>query len=119
MTIDTGVRRAIFAVALVGTLIAATLPGTYAPTLGASDKINHMAAFVVLSALAAWAWPRAKLPAIAIAMSAFGALIELIQALPFIGRDAEVADWVADTAALAVTLAVVAIVRRLGDRGLQ
>ena len=116
MVISSGMRRAIFAVALVATLIAATLPPAVAPTLGASDKINHMAAFVVLGALAAWTWPRTNVLAIAIAMSAFGAVIELVQALPVVGRDAEVADWAADTVAVGITLLIVALVRRAATR---
>ena len=37
-------------------------------------------------------------------MSAFGAAIEGLQALPVIARDAEWADWYADTAAAVVAL---------------
>lgn len=113
------IRQGIFALTLIGTLVAAILPGAEAPTLGMSDKINHIAAFVVLAVLAAWAWPRTALPRIAIALSAFGAMIELVQALPFIGRDAEVADWAADTLAIVVTLAIVAGFRLASPRDLS
>lgn len=106
-------RRWLFVVVLLGTLLAALLPGVEAPDLGRGDKVNHIAAFVVLSVMAAWAWPHARLPVIVVALSAFGGAIEGLQALPVIARDAEWADWAADTAAVVATLAVVAVIRRL------
>jgi hypothetical protein len=39
---------------------------------------------------------------IALLMAAFGGAIELSQAIPFIARDAEWADWFADCAAVCV-----------------
>ena len=106
-------RRGLFAAVLLFTLVAALLPGPQAPDLGHGDKVNHIAAFVTLSCLAAWAWPRTRLSTIAAAMSAFGATIEGLQALPVIARDAEWTDWYADTAAAVVALLLVALVRRM------
>ena len=40
-------------------------------------------------------------------LAAFGAAIELFQALPALHRDAEVLDWLADMAAAAVALGLV------------
>ena len=107
------IPRMIFFVTLIGTLIAAFMPAADAPTLGASDKLNHIAAFVTLSLLAAWAWPRVRLWWIAVAMSATGGLIEAVQAIPFIARDAEWADWYADTFAAGVALLIVAALRQV------
>lgn len=108
--------RVIFFVTLIGTLLAAFLPDADAPTLGGSDKLNHIAAFVTLSVLAAWAWPRTRLWRIAVAMSAIGGMIELVQAIPFIARDAEWADWYADSTAAVAALAVVAAFREVQRR---
>lgn len=108
--------RVIFAVTLIGTLVAAFLPAASAPTLGGSDKLNHIAAFITLSALAAWAWPRARLWWIAVLMSTIGGMIELVQAMPIVARDAEWADWYADTFAAVVALAIVAVLRRVRQR---
>jgi hypothetical protein len=44
----------------------------------------------------------------------FGAFIELVQAIPALGRDSDVRDWVADTAAI---IAVLLIVRWWRARG--
>lgn len=106
-------RHGLFVLVLLGVLIAALLPGPQAPDFGAGDKINHIAAFVTLAVMAAWAWPHARLALIALALSAFGGAIEGLQALPAIARDAEWADWLADSAAVAAVLLIVAVVRRL------
>lgn len=104
-------RRWLFLIVLLFTLGAAVAPNAEAPDLGEGDKVNHMAAFVTLSIMAAWAWPRARLWWIGLAMSALGATIEGLQALPIIARDAEWADWYADTAAAVVALLLVAVWR--------
>ena len=103
-------RRGLFVLVLLAVLVAALLPR--GPDLGAGDKANHMAAFAMLAVLAAWAWPRTRLTFIGAALSAFGGVIEGLQALPAIARDADWADWVADTAAIVAVVLVVALVRR-------
>ena len=105
-------RRWLFVAVLLFTLAAALAPNARAPDLGHGDKVNHVAAFVTLGIMAAWAWPRAPLWRIAVLLSAFGATIEGLQALPIIARDAEWSDWYADTAAAAMALVTVALVRR-------
>ncbi len=104
-------RRWLFTAVLLFTLFAALGPNTAVPDLGHGDKVNHVTAFVTLGLLAAWAWPRAALWRIGVALSALGALIEALQALPLVARDAEWADWYADTAAVAAALLIAAVVR--------
>lgn len=72
------------------------------PDLG-WDKANHLAAFIVLAVAACLGFPgsRARLAAIALALLAFGAGIELVQ-LNVPGRDAEWADLLADGAGIAL-----------------
>ena len=79
--------------------VAAILPQTDAPSLGASDKIDHMTAFFTVAVLARLAYPGRRVATLYLWVVNFGGLIELSQALPFIGRDAEWADWVADAIA--------------------
>jgi VanZ family protein len=64
-----------------------------------SDKIQHIAAFVTLALLGAWAYPRTRLLHLLIGLSLFGAFIEVVQAIPALHRDSDVLDWLADTAA--------------------
>ena len=47
-----------------------------------------------------------------IGLSLFGALIEVLQAIPVLQRDSDIWDWVADTAAVTVVLAIVWTLRK-------
>ena len=77
-----------------------------------NDKIQHIAAFATLSVLGAWAYARAPLLRMAIGLSLFGALIEIVQAIPALHRDSDVLDWIADTAACVAVLLLVRWWRR-------
>lgn len=81
------------------------------PAVGARwDKLNHMAAFFVLTASARVLWPRCSAVLLAVGMIAAGGAIELLQLwLPF-GRDAEWMDWAADSFATIVGLAIGSVV---------
>ena len=72
-----------------------------------NDKVEHMIAFATLAALGSIAYPRTALLKLLAALSLFGALIEFVQAIPALQRDSDVKDWIADTAAVAVVLALV------------
>ena len=72
-----------------------------------NDKIQHIVAFVTLGLLGAWAYARTPLPQMAIGLSLFGALIEVVQAIPALHRDSDVVDWVADTIACVAALVLV------------
>ncbi|MDB5682561.1 MAG: hypothetical protein JWM38_1868 [Sphingomonas bacterium] len=81
------------------------------PSLLQSDKSQHELAFAVLTLLASLAFPAARQVTLLLALGAFGALIELLQLFPALHRQSDVMDWVADMAAIAVTLLLVTIVR--------
>ena len=106
MTADRRVRivRTIFWAAAFFAFVMAVLP--HPPQLpGApSDKVQHIAAFLVLGALASFAWPRTGPVYLATALSLFGAVIELVQLIPALHRDGDPVDWIADTAAAALML---------------
>jgi VanZ family protein len=76
-----------------------------------SDKIQHIIAFTVLSGLAGASYRTSALLAIGIRLSAFGALIEIVQAVPALHRDSSALDWLADTGAVLVVLIIVAFAR--------
>ena len=81
------------------------------PHLFPWDKAEHFSAYFALTACALVAFPRASLRWIGGLLSASGAAVELIQALPFIHRDCDVKDWVADTVAICAVLGVVLAAR--------
>jgi hypothetical protein len=71
-----------------------------------SDKVQHIAAFLTLGFLGAWAYPRTPMLQLLVRLSLFGALIELIQAIPGLNRDSDPLDWLADTVAAALALGI-------------
>lgn len=93
-----------FWVAAIGVFVLAVTPPPMTPPLIPWDKAAHFLAFYVLTLLAAAAFPRRALLLLALALSAYGAAIELVQALPLVDRDSDVWDWVADTVAIGAAL---------------
>ena len=122
-----GFRRgglALLAAAYAITLVLAThypkldqLLGRY----GHADKLLHFVAYFLLAvfvALAVWGagrWSRRAVVAVAIALAAFGAVDEITQ--PLFGRTADVFDWVADCAGIAVGILLVAVTSSAWGRG--
>ena len=93
-------------------LVMASLPRPPQLPTEPSDKIQHIIAFATLAALGAAAYPRASLVRLLIGLAAFGALIEIIQLIPALQRDAQLTDIIADVAAAAAILALVRLIRR-------
>ena len=93
-------------------LVLASLPKPPQLPGDPSDKIQHIMAFATLAALGAAAYPRTPLLRLLIGLAAFGALIEVIQMIPALHRDAQLTDLVADVAAAAAILGAVRIFRR-------
>lgn len=104
------VAQLVFWATLIFTFVAAVMPAHQAPQLFPWDKAEHFAAFYTLTLLAAAAFPRRRLVWIAVLLSAFGALIELTQALPFVHRDCDFWDWVADSCAIVAALVPLALI---------
>ena len=80
------------------------------PAPDGSDKVVHLVAFAAL------AFPLARtgrvgLFAVFVAASVFGGLIELIQ--PSFGRSADMQDWIADIAGVALGILLALLYRRL------
>jgi len=99
--------------ALCFALVMASLPQSPPLPGDPNDKVLHIVAFVTLALLAAIAYPRLSLLTIFLALALFGGVIEAIQLIPGINRNASLADWLADALAVATTLLVMASMRRL------
>lgn len=102
-----------FALALAVAFIGAVWPNPSSDRVLGSDKVLHILAFSVLSFLGFYSFPKERLLALGVSLSAFGALIEIVQGLPFVGRDADVADWIADTLAVVVVLTALRAVEKI------
>lgn len=105
--------QAVFWAALGLTLVMALLPQPPSLPVQAGDKTMHMIAFAVLSLLASVAFPRRQLLLLFVWMAALGALIEALQMIPALHRDAELGDWAADCVASLVALVLSWSARRL------
>jgi hypothetical protein len=96
--------------ALLFTFYCAVVPPSLAIHLVPWDKAEHFIAFYSLTGLAAAAFPRRSLLAVAASLSAFGALIEIVQGTSIVHRDMDFKDWVADTLAIGAALAPMLLV---------
>ncbi|MEO8455305.1 MAG: hypothetical protein ABI454_09105 [Sphingomicrobium sp.] len=100
-------RRLLFWAAATFAFVMAVLP--HPPELpgNPSDKLQHVAAFTALGVLGAWAYVEASVLGLLAGLSLFGALIELVQAIPALHRDSDVKDWIADTLACGLVLLLI------------
>jgi hypothetical protein len=98
--------RPVFWVAVVFTAVMALLPAPPQLLGPVSDRIQHTAAFAVLAILGFLAYPQTSKFRLLIWLSLFGAIIELLQGLPYFHRDRDVVDWIVDTLAAGATLLV-------------
>jgi hypothetical protein len=99
-----------FWTAAVVALVMATLPSP--PQLvHQSDKVQHILAFAVLTALAMGAYPSLSLLWIGLGLSAFGVAIELLQMIPALRRDSDARDWLADMIAIVAVMLLLSLAR--------
>ena len=109
--------RILLIVAVVFAVTMALSPRPPHLPIEVGDKWQHMAAFGTLTILSVAAFPLAPLHRIGERLSFLGALIEVFQSIPAIGRDCDVMDWLADTYVIVGVLIVVRIVRGPSARG--
>lgn len=86
--------------AAIFALVMAILPQPPRMPGDPSDKTLHILAFGVLATLGCLAFPRARLIILILGLAAFGAGIELVQAIPILHRDSQFVDLVADVVAV-------------------
>ena len=111
-----GLWRGAFWVAATFALVMALLPHPVRLPSDPSDKVQHIMAFLMLGALAFFAFPRVG-PLILLAwLSAFGAFIEFVQMIPALHRDGDILDWIADTGAAAAILTTLHLTRAASSR---
>lgn len=103
--------RILFWSAAVLALVTAMVGQALSLLDGIDDTVQHALAFGTLAALAALAYPQTRRLTILLGLSAFGGLIELLQVLPGVERDAEWGDWLVDIVAAALTLGVLGLTR--------
>ena len=108
--------RLAFWAAVAFTLVMAILPKPPVLPGAPEDKVQHILAFTTLAALSTVAYSRVSAPRMLLGFAAFGALIEIVQMIPILHRDAELLDWIADVAAVLTVFLAVGTWRRLRER---
>lgn len=106
--------RFAFWLALIFAFVMAVLPQPPQLPGAPTDKVQHILAFVVLTILANAGYSRLRPMTVVFALAGFGALIEIVQAIPALHRSSDIVDWLADMAAALITMAIVIGLRRLG-----
>jgi len=98
--------RIVFLAALAGAFVVTHIPRLAVGTPDSPiDKLVHASGYGVLAALLLLArWWRPVWPALA-AFAAWAALDEVTQAIPGLGRSADLEDWFADLAGMAIAAA--------------
>lgn len=117
--VSRSIARPLFWAAAVFAFVMAVIP--HPPKLPGhpSDKIQHIVAFLVLAILGRLAYPATRKRKLLLGLAAFGALIEIAQAIPALHRDTDPLDWLADVAAATTVFAAIALrPRRKRDEGL-
>lgn len=101
------VRRGSFALSVLVSLVVLFAPGSDVPGAPPGvDKLVHFGVFALLALTGRWAGlPRLPL---LVALVAYGAVSEVVQAVAPIGRDGGLADLLADTAGAVGALALTA-----------
>lgn len=116
---DAGLRwggRVLFLTTLLLVTDLALQPGLPTPPeIFGPDKIEHIMAFFVLTALARMGWPRRAWTS-AILMFAYGVGIEIAQAMTTVGRNASAADVVADVIGISIGLTFAHLLSRHAPR---
>lgn len=102
---------------------ATHVPSSKLPETNINDKLEHFSAYAVLGVLLSVTFSishkprRVDVSALVLMIGlGYGAIDEWLQALPFVHRDCELADWFADAAGIASAVVLVAIVRALFRR---
>jgi VanZ family protein len=103
-----GLLRIGYWLVVAGVFILAVAPLPQAGPPG-SDKVDHFAAFFVLTMGAAVLYVRRPLWLIGALLLAYGGLIEIVQGLPLVGRDSDVLDWLTDAAGIAIAALAAAL----------
>lgn len=101
--------KTLFWLLTAAVMFLALVPGPLGAIIP-SDAERHYLAFLVLPAVAAYAWPRVPILAMWLVFVAFGGAIELLQFVMGLGREAEWNDWINDMTAITVSLVVCAVI---------
>ncbi|ANU07806.1 hypothetical protein [Paraurantiacibacter namhicola] len=99
--------------ALLFSFVMAVLPQPPSVPGDPTDKTLHLLAFATLGVLGSLGWPAMRWWALFGLLCAFGGLIEIVQMIPSLGRDAQWSDLAADCIAALLSTGGMAAIRHL------
>lgn len=102
----------LFWLALTVALVMALLPKPPPLPGEPTDKVQHILAFAVLTIFSELAYPGWRWFVRFGWLALLGALIEVGQMIPALGRSADIVDWYADSAAILITIGITALLDR-------
>lgn len=104
-------RLALYALAVAVLLYLTLAPAEDLPEVNLWDKAEHAIAWLVLAGLGLVLFPKRALT-IGLFALGVGILVEILQGMPMIGRDADARDVLADSVGIAAAFAVFALARK-------
>jgi VanZ family protein len=93
----------VFVLACAVVIWTSLIPPDQLPKTNISDKIEHAASYAGLALAGLWAFPR-RYGRLAVGLMALGIVIEVLQGVMGLGRQADVMDALADGAGLGLVL---------------
>lgn len=104
-------RLGLYALAVAVLLYLCLAPVRDLPAVSLWDKAEHAAAWLVLAGVGLLFWPGRPRAIVAFAL-ALGLLVEVLQGVLPVGRDADWRDWAADSVGVAAALLLFEAARR-------
>lgn len=105
--------RILFWLAIILVSVAAILPQPLGLPVQLDENLLRVAAFVILSLLAVWAYPFTRLVLILLGLVLFAGVIEVMKTIPQQSRDTDVfLGWGLEALAVAISVVVVAVLRK-------
>lgn len=98
--------RIAFVLAAIFAFVTAVIPHPPPIPGHPSDVIQHFVAFATLATLSGYGYRRCSATKLFIGLTAFGGLIEIVQAIPALHRDSDIRDLGVDVVATLLALAV-------------
>src|SRR5262249_23684417 len=105
-----------FAAGTIAVIVLSLLPGKDMPSLGLSDKLEHLLAYALLGLTGGLAFPTLRAAAALLMLLPLLGIALGIGQLLVPGRSAEIADALADCAGMAIALVPILITRSFGSR---
>ncbi len=91
---------------IVAAIVSSLVPAQKLPNIGASDKLEHMAAYALIALWFSGIYPKSRYVLIGVCLFALGVAIEWAQGAMALGREADLRDMLANATGIAAGLII-------------